>query len=123
MITQGGRFAGWGLVILDGSSVWAYKNTQQPNDGIRIAGPNKLTPGGHVVSVDFAYDGKKGEFGKGGSYVLKVDGAESSPKPRSATRFRSSTRSMKRSTSARTAARRSSTITRTDAVQVQWHNR
>ena len=38
--------------------------------------PDKLTPGDHVVSVDFAYDGKKGEFGKGGSYVLKVDGAE-----------------------------------------------
>jgi len=76
IITQGGRFAGWGLVVLDGKPVWAYKNTQQPNDGIRISGPDKLTPGDHVVSVDFAYDGKKGEFGKGGAYVLKVDGAE-----------------------------------------------
>ncbi len=28
------------------------------------------------LSVDFAYDGKKGQFGKGGAYVLKVDGAE-----------------------------------------------
>ena len=76
VITQGGRFAGWGLVVLDGKPVWAYKNTQQPNDGIRVSGPNKLTPGDHVVSVDFTYDGKKGEFGKGGAYVLKVDGAE-----------------------------------------------
>ena len=76
IVTQGGRFAGWGLVVLDGKPVWAYKNTQQPNDGIRISGPDKLTPGDHVVSVDFAYDGKKGEFGKGGAYVLKVDGAE-----------------------------------------------
>jgi len=76
VITQGGRFAGWGLVMLDGKPVWAYKNTQQPNDGIRISGPSKLTPGDHVVSVDFAYAGKKGEFGKGGEYVLKVDGAE-----------------------------------------------
>ena len=76
VITQGGRFAGWGLLVLDGRPVWAYKNTQQPNDGIRIAGPSKLTPGDHVVSVDFAYDGKKGEYGKGGAYVLKVDGAE-----------------------------------------------
>src|SRR5208283_2660234 len=65
-----------GVVITDGKPVWAYKNTQQPNDGIRIAGPNKLTPGDHVVSVDFAYDGAKGEFDKGGAYVLKVDGAE-----------------------------------------------
>jgi hypothetical protein len=62
--------------VLDGKPVWAYKNTQQPNDGIRIAGPNKLTSGDHVVSVEFAYDGKKGEFGKGGAYVLKVDGVE-----------------------------------------------
>ena len=62
--------------MLDGKPVWAYKNTQQPNDGIRISGPNKLTAGDHVVSVEFAYDGKKGEFGKGGAYVLKVDGAE-----------------------------------------------
>ena len=66
VVTQGGRFAGWGLVVLDGKPIWAYKNTQQPNDGIRIAGPNKLTPGDHVVTLDFAYDGKKGEFGKGG---------------------------------------------------------
>jgi arylsulfatase len=75
VVTQGGRFAGWGLVVLDGKPVWAYKNTQQPNDGIRIGGP-KLTPGDHVVSVEFTYDGKKGEYGKGGAYVLKVDGAE-----------------------------------------------
>ncbi len=76
VITQGGRFAGWGLVILDGKPVWAYKNTQQPNDGIRLSGPGRLAPGDRVVSVDFAYDGKKGEFSKGGAYVLKVDGAE-----------------------------------------------
>ena len=76
IVTQGGRFAGWGLLILDGKPVWAYKNTQQPNDGIRISGPDKLAPGDHEVSVEFVYDGKKGEFGKGGAYVLKVDGAE-----------------------------------------------
>jgi hypothetical protein len=60
----------------NGKPVWAYKNTQQPNDGIRISGPNKLERGDHVVTVDFAYDGKKGEFGKGGAYLLTVDGAE-----------------------------------------------
>ena len=41
VITQGGRFAGWGLVVLDGKPVWAYKNTQQPGDGIRISGPEQ----------------------------------------------------------------------------------
>jgi arylsulfatase A-like enzyme len=76
LIAQGGRFAGWGLLILDGKPTWAYKNTQQPNDGIRISGPNKLTPGDHIVSVDFIYDGKYGEVGRGGVYIMKVDGVE-----------------------------------------------
>ena len=76
VITQGGRFAGWGLVVLDGNPVWAYKNTQQPNDGVRISGPDRLTPGDHVLTLDFAYDGGKGEVGKGGEYVLRVDGNE-----------------------------------------------
>jgi arylsulfatase A-like enzyme len=74
IITQGGRFAGWGLLVLDGRPVWAYKTTQQPQDGIRIAGADKLKPGDHTVTLDFTYDGKKGEFGKGGKYVLSVDG-------------------------------------------------
>jgi len=76
IITQGGRFAGWGLVVLDGKPVWAYKNTQEPNDGIRMSGAEKLAPGDHTLTLAFAYDGKKGEVGKGGEYVLKVDGAE-----------------------------------------------
>ena len=75
-MTQGGRFAGWGLVVLDGKPVWAYKNTQQPNDGIRMSGAEKLKPGHHTVTLAFTYDGKKGEVGKGGEYVMKVDGAE-----------------------------------------------
>ncbi len=74
VITQGGRFAGWGLVVLDGKPVWAYKCTQQPQDGIRIEGADKLSPGDHTLTVDFTYDGKKGEVGKGGTYVLAVDG-------------------------------------------------
>ena len=44
--TQGGRFAGWGLVVLDGKPVWAYKRTQQKNDGIRVNGPENSRPAG-----------------------------------------------------------------------------
>ena len=76
IVTQGGRFAGWGLVVLDGKPVWAYKNTQQPNDGIRMSGAEKLAPGDHTITLSFTYDGKTGEVGKGGEYVMKVDGAE-----------------------------------------------
>jgi arylsulfatase A-like enzyme len=76
IVTQGGRFAGWGLVVLDGKPVWAYKNTQQPNDGIRMSGPEKLAPGDHTITLTFTYDVKTGEVGNGGEYVMKVDGAE-----------------------------------------------
>jgi len=72
IVTQGGRFAGWGLFVLDGKPVWAYKRTQQPKDGFRIEGPARLAPGAHTVSVDFAYAG--GGFGKGGTFTLRVDG-------------------------------------------------
>lgn len=76
IVTQGGRFAGWGLLVLDGKPVWAYKRTQQPGDGIRIEGQYRLTPGDHTLTLDFAYAGRKGEVGKGGTYVLSVDGAK-----------------------------------------------
>jgi arylsulfatase A-like enzyme len=74
IVTQGGRFAGWGLVILDGKPVWAYKRTQQKEAGMRIAGPEQLAPGPHTLTLDFTYAGKRGEVGKGGTYMLGVDG-------------------------------------------------
>lgn len=76
IITQGGRFAGWGLLMLESKPVWVYKNTQQPGDGVKLSGGDKLAPGKHTIVLDFAYDGKKGEFGKGGTYVLSVDGKQ-----------------------------------------------
>ena len=72
LVTQGGRFAGWGLLVLDGKPVWAYKRTQQPKDGFRIEGADRLTAGTHTLTVEFAYAG--GGFGKGGTFSLGVDG-------------------------------------------------
>jgi arylsulfatase len=72
IVTQGGRFAGWGLVVLDGKPVWAYKRSQQPNASFQIAGSERLTPGAHTITVNFAYDG--GGVGKGGTFTLGVDG-------------------------------------------------
>ena len=74
IVTQGGRFAGWGLVILDGKPVWAYKRSQVPGAGIRIEGLDKLSPGSHTLAVDFDYDGEAGEVGAGGTFTLTVDG-------------------------------------------------
>ncbi|REJ90673.1 MAG: arylsulfatase [Planctomycetota bacterium] len=73
VITQGGRFAGWGLVVLDGRPVWSYKRTQQKQDGLRIESSDKLTPGTHTLVLEFDYDGTAGQVGKGGTYILSVD--------------------------------------------------
>jgi hypothetical protein len=80
LVTQGGRFGGWGLLVLDGKPTFAYAFSNQDGDKYpnqkksktRIIGSEKLPPGKHVISFDFAYDG--GGIGKGGRGTLAVDG-------------------------------------------------
>jgi arylsulfatase len=80
LVTQGGRFGGWGLLVLDGKPMFAYAFSNQDGDKypyqrkykFRIVGPDPLTPGKHVLIFDFAYDG--GGLGKGGTGTLMVDG-------------------------------------------------
>jgi arylsulfatase len=80
LATQGGRFGGWGLLVLDGKPIFAYAISNQDRDlypgqqkyKTRISGKGKLTPGKHTVAFDFVYDG--GGAGKGGSGMLTVDG-------------------------------------------------
>jgi arylsulfatase A-like enzyme len=80
LATQGGRFGGWGLLVLDGKPMFAYAYSNQdgaryPNQAKskwRIASNEKLTPGKHTIAFDFAYDGSG--IGKGGNGALTVDG-------------------------------------------------
>ncbi len=80
LATQGGRFGGWSLLVLDGKPMFAYaysnqdgdKYPKQRKDKTRIAGADKLTPGKHTIAFDFVYDG--GGLGKGGKGTLAVDG-------------------------------------------------
>jgi arylsulfatase A-like enzyme len=80
IVTQGGRFGGWGLFVLDGTPMFAYafsnqdgaKYADQSKSKTRIAGTDKLTPGKHVIAFAFTYDG--GGIGKGGQGTLSVDG-------------------------------------------------
>jgi arylsulfatase len=72
IVTQGGRFAGWGLVLLNSKPVWVYKRSQQPDHQFKLAAPTPLSPGAHTLTVNFAYDG--GGVGKGGTFTLGVDG-------------------------------------------------
>jgi arylsulfatase len=71
LATQGGRFGGWGLLVLGGKPVFAYALSNQERDKFRVAGQSKLMPGPHMIRVDFAYDG--GGAGKGGTATLFVD--------------------------------------------------
>jgi arylsulfatase len=80
LATQGGRFGGWSLVVIEGKPMFAYACTNQdgakyPNqrkDKTRIAGADKLAPGRHTIVFNFVYDG--GGLGKGGQGTLTVDG-------------------------------------------------
>jgi len=70
LVTQGGRFAGFGLYLLRGKPVFVY-NLFDLERG-RWEGGEAVPPGKHTIVFDFTYEG--GGFGKGGSGVLKVDG-------------------------------------------------
>lgn len=83
IVTQGGRFAGYGFYVLKGKPVftWNFFNLKR----VKWQGQEELTPGKHVIEFDFTYDGmgagtlafsSYAGLGQGGTGVLKVDGKE-----------------------------------------------
>jgi len=72
LVTQGGRFNGLGLYLLQGRPVFHYNLVGV--DRTTIAAKDPLPSGKHTVTVDFKYDG--GGIGKGGLVTLAVDGKE-----------------------------------------------
>jgi len=74
LVTQGGRYSGWGLAMIGGKPTFLYRNNDRPEDLVRVAAPQTLEPGQHKITVTFTVDGPG--FGKGGSLVLTVDGAD-----------------------------------------------
>jgi arylsulfatase len=76
LVTQGGRFGGFGLYLLKGRPVFTYNLVDL--ERTRWEGRDALTPGKHTVVYEFTHDPKTkgivGPFGKGGLGVLKVDG-------------------------------------------------
>jgi arylsulfatase A-like enzyme len=80
LITQGGRFAGYGFYVLKNKPVFLWNLVDLKR--VRWEGP-ALTPGKHVLEFDFKYDGlgmgtlayaSMSGIGRGGTGVLKVDG-------------------------------------------------
>jgi len=83
LITQGGRFAGYGFYLLQGKPVFTWNLVDLKR--VKWHGDEALTPGKHVLEFDFKYDGLGMEtfafgsasgVGRGGTGVLKVDGKE-----------------------------------------------
>jgi arylsulfatase len=74
LATQGGRFGGWGLLLLDGKPMFVHAFSNQEQHKYRVAANQKLSPGKHTLRFDFTYDG--GGIGKGGNGTLLVDGQQ-----------------------------------------------
>ncbi len=83
LITQGGRFGGYGFYVLKNKPVFLWNLVDLKR--IKWEGSEALTPGRHLLEFDFRYEGMGAAtmafgsyagLGKGGVGVLKVDGKE-----------------------------------------------
>lgn len=72
LVTQGGRFQGWGLLMRDGVPLFSYRMSDRPDAITRLVGDKPLPPGRHKVAVKLVRnDGGKSP---GGTLTLAVDG-------------------------------------------------
>ncbi len=55
LITQGGRFGGYGFYLLKGKPVFLWNLVDLKR--VRWEGPEALAPGKHMLEFDFKYDG------------------------------------------------------------------
>ncbi len=81
IVTDGGRFGGYGLYLLKGKPVFLWNLLDLKR--VRWEGPEALTPGKHTLEYDFKYDGlgfatlafnNISGLGRGGTGTFKVDG-------------------------------------------------
>jgi len=81
IVTDGGRFGGYGLYLLKGKPVFLWNLLDLKR--IRWEAPGKLAPGKHTLEYDFKYDGlgfatlafnNISGIGRSGTGTFKVDG-------------------------------------------------
>lgn len=81
IVTEGGRFGGYGLYLLKGKPVFTWNLLDLKR--VRWEGPQALSPGKHRIEYDFRYDGlgfatlafnNLSGIGRSGTGTLKVDG-------------------------------------------------
>jgi len=81
LVTDGGRFAGYGFYLLKGVPVFTWDLVAL--ERVKWQGQQVLAPGKHTLVFDWKYDGPG--LGKGGTGTLTVDGKvmDSHPMPKS----------------------------------------
>jgi arylsulfatase len=72
IVTQGGLEGGYGLYVRDGKLTFIYNFLSIERTTVTATEP--LPKGKAEVAVRFAYEGKPGELGKGGTVTLSVNG-------------------------------------------------
>ncbi|MGA1718073.1 MAG: arylsulfatase [Aquiluna sp.] len=79
--TQGGRFGGWGLLLLEGRPVWCYRRSQEDTKSLRLEGEQILTAGNYLISVICDYDDPQTleevhrvPIGRSGTFRIEVNG-------------------------------------------------
>jgi arylsulfatase A-like enzyme len=77
LVTDGGRFGGYGFYLLKGRPVFTWNLLQL--EIVKWQGKDDLTPGKHTLEFDWKYDGPG--LGKGGTGTLKVDGKTADSHP------------------------------------------
>jgi arylsulfatase len=74
IVTHGGMVGGYGLYLRDGKPTFVYNYLDL--DRYTITGNDALPKGKVKLVVDFAYDGKPGERGKGGTITISANGSK-----------------------------------------------
>jgi arylsulfatase A-like enzyme len=72
IVTQGGLVGGYGLYLSEGKPTFVYNYLAL--DRVTFSAEGPLPKGKVKLVVDFIYDGKPGEFGKGGTVALSANG-------------------------------------------------
>jgi arylsulfatase len=74
LITQGGRFSGWGLYLKEGKPVFTMNllGVERP----KWEGSTALAPGRHTIVFDWQMTAAGPAVGRGGSGTLSVDGQQ-----------------------------------------------
>ena len=77
LVTDGGRFGGYGFYVLKGQPVFTWNLIQL--ELVKWQGKAALASGKHTLEFDWKYDGPG--LGKGGTGTLKVDGKTADSHP------------------------------------------